>query len=96
MHARLRGSKSLFILYQIINKPDFPSLADEIAEPHPDMNIKVAAFTVSEKSSNTFSVDTHIIVFIVAHFESNYSSYYSSYSLIRTSIVATILTSGAY
>ena len=34
-------------------KPDFPSLADEIAEPRPDMNIKVAAFTVSEKSSNT-------------------------------------------
>ena len=33
-------------------KPDFPSLADELAEPHPDMNIKVAAFTVSEKSSN--------------------------------------------
>ena len=32
-------------------KPDFPSLADEIAEPHTDMNIKVAAFTVSEKSS---------------------------------------------
>ena len=35
------------------HKPDFPSLADEIAEPCPDMNIKVAAFTVSEKSSNT-------------------------------------------
>ena len=34
-------------------KADFPSLADEIAEPHPNMNIKVAAFTVSEKSSNT-------------------------------------------
>ena len=33
-------------------KNDFPSLADEIAEPRPDMNIKVAAFTVSEKSSN--------------------------------------------
>ena len=33
-------------------KPDIPSLADEIAIPHPDMNIKVAAFTVSEKSSN--------------------------------------------
>ena len=33
-------------------KPDFPSLADEIAEPHPDMNIKVAALTVSEKSGN--------------------------------------------
>ena len=53
MYARLRGSKSLKPLYQIKLKPDFPSLADEIAEPHPDINIKVAAFTVSEKSSNT-------------------------------------------
>ena len=52
MHALLRGSKSLFTLYQIINKPDFPSLADDIAKPHPDMNIKVATFTISEKSSN--------------------------------------------
>ena len=52
MHARLRGSKSLLTLYQIIIEPDFPSLADEKAEPHPYMNIKVAAFTVSEKSSN--------------------------------------------
>ena len=52
MHARLRGSKSLLTLYQIVNKPDVPSLADEIAKPHPNMNIKVAAFTVSEKSSN--------------------------------------------
>ena len=53
MHARLRGSKSLLILYQIIKiKPDFPSIADEIAEPHTDMNIKVAALTVSEKSIN--------------------------------------------
>ena len=34
-------------------KPDFPSLADEIAEPRPDMNIEVAAFTVSETSINT-------------------------------------------
>ena len=33
-------------------KPDFPSLADETAEPRPDMNIKVAAFTISEKSIN--------------------------------------------
>ena len=40
----------LFTKFKI--KPDFPSLADELAEPHPDMNIKVAAFTVSEKSSN--------------------------------------------
>ena len=43
-------------------KPEFPSLADEIAEPHPDMNIKVAAFTVSEKSSNTFTVQNDIAV----------------------------------
>ena len=42
------------LIYSI--KPDFPSLADEIAEPHPDMNIKVAALTVSEKSSNTVLV----------------------------------------
>ena len=55
IHARLRGQKSLLNLYQIIhvNKPDFPSLADEIAEPRPYMNIQVAAFTVSEKSINT-------------------------------------------
>ena len=39
--------------YLLLIKPDFPSLGDEKAEPHPDMNIKVAAFTVSEKSSNT-------------------------------------------
>ena len=50
MHARVRGSKSL--LTHI--KPDFPTFADEIAQQHPDMNIKVAAFTVSKKSSNTF------------------------------------------
>ena len=31
-------------------EPDFPSLADEIAEPRPDMDIKVTTFTVSEKS----------------------------------------------
>ena len=54
MHARLRGSKSLITLYQIISKRDFPSLADEMAEPHLDMNIKVAAFTVREKSSIFF------------------------------------------
>ena len=49
MHARLRGSKSLLTLYQSKIKPDFPSLADEIAEPHPDMNIKVAAFNSKRK-----------------------------------------------
>ena len=51
MHVCLCHPKSLLTLYQI--KPDFPSLADEIAEPRPDMNIKVAAFTVSEKFINT-------------------------------------------
>ena len=30
-------------------------LADELAEQRPDMNIKVSAFTVSEKSINTWS-----------------------------------------
>ena len=49
MHARLRGSKSLL---KLLIKPDFPSLGVEIAEPHLDMNINVAAFTESEKSSN--------------------------------------------
>ena len=47
------GSKSLLTLYQIKIKPDFPSLADEIVEQRPNMNIKVAAFTVSEKSIDT-------------------------------------------
>ena len=32
----------------------FHVLADEIAEPRPDMNIKVSAFTVSEKYINTW------------------------------------------
>ena len=32
---------------------DSPCLADEIAESRPDVNINVAAFTVSEKSINT-------------------------------------------
>ena len=31
-------------------EPDFPCLADEIAKPSTEMNIKVAAFTVNEKS----------------------------------------------
>ena len=47
MHARLRGQNNLLILHQIIIEHDFPCLADDIAEPRPDMNIKVAAFTLS-------------------------------------------------
>ena len=53
MHARLRGPINLSILHQIIKEPDFPCLADAIAEPSQDMNIKVAASTVSEMSINT-------------------------------------------
>ena len=30
-------------------EPDFPCLADKIAEPRPDMNFKVTAFTVNKK-----------------------------------------------
>ena len=47
LHARLRSPNNLFTLRQI--GPDFPSLADEIAEQRPDMNIKVTACTVSKK-----------------------------------------------
>ena len=39
-------------------KPDFPSLADEIAEPRQEMNIKAAAFTVRVTSINTSEVYT--------------------------------------
>ena len=44
MHARLRCPNNLLIL-----EPGFPFLADEKAEPRLGMNIKVTAFTVSEK-----------------------------------------------
>ena len=43
---RLRGPNNLLIL-----KPDFPCLADEIAEPRPDMNISYRLDN-SEKSIN--------------------------------------------
>ena len=41
MHAHLRGPKSLLTLYLIYNKT---------WQMNPDMNIKVAALTVSEKT----------------------------------------------
>ena len=55
----LRSPNNLLILHQIINslEPAFPCLTDEIAEPHPGLNIKVAAFTVSEKSINILNTD---------------------------------------
>ena len=43
--------------YLFLIEPDFPCLADKIAEPRPNMNIKVVAFTVSEKSINTTIID---------------------------------------
>ena len=39
-------------------EPDFTFLADEIAEPRPDMNIKVTAFTESKKSYYTHTEST--------------------------------------
>ena len=45
MHARLRGPNNLLFLIE----PDLPCLADEKAKPRPDMNIKVIAFTESNK-----------------------------------------------
>ena len=48
------AQKAYLLFTKLFIKPDFPSLADEIAESHLDMNIKVAAFTVREKSSNTY------------------------------------------
>ena len=52
--ARLK--KLIYSLPNYKKKPAFSSLADEIAEPRPDMNIKVAALTVSEKSSTTINI----------------------------------------
>ena len=47
---RLHGPNDLF---KILIEPDLPCLADDIAEPRPDMNIKVTDCTVSEKSINS-------------------------------------------
>ena len=46
-------ARTTYLLFAKKIEPDFPFWADELAEPHPDMNIKVAAFTVSQKSYNT-------------------------------------------
>ena len=39
-------------LYQLKIEPDIPYQTDEIAEPQPDMNIKVAAYTVTQNLYN--------------------------------------------
>ena len=64
MHARLCGSNNLLTLYQNKIETDFPSLADEIAEPRPDMNIKVAAFTVTQKLYYIFMSDRCFDIFL--------------------------------
>ena len=58
------AQKAYQLFTKLLIKPDFPSLADEVAEPHPDMNIKIAAFTVSEKSSN-ITLHIHSIINLV-------------------------------
>ena len=40
-----RSSNLLFLSPNYKIEPDFPCLADEIAKPRPDINIKVTAFT---------------------------------------------------
>ena len=45
-------------------EPDFPFCADEIAEPRPDMNIKVTAFAETKKLHYT-RISAHVFVFIV-------------------------------
>ena len=53
MHAHLRGQTTYLFFTKLSIELDFSCLTYEKAEPRPDMNIKVAAFTVSEKSINT-------------------------------------------
>ena len=51
MHTCLRGLNSLLIIYQI-DRTCFPVLTCEKAAPRQDMNIKVTAFTVTNKLYN--------------------------------------------
>ena len=67
MHVCVAQTAYQLIIYQINRTWFFPSWADEIAKPHPDMIIKVSAFTVTQKfynSCNHFfgeqAIDTHV------------------------------------
>ena len=54
--THVSAAQTTYLLFhQIINRTcsDFLCSADEIAEPRPEMIVKVAAFTVSEKNINT-------------------------------------------
>ena len=77
MHARLRGQINFLILHQII-----PCLADEIAEPRPDMNIKGAAFTVSEKSINRMQIRISLKTSSESHLYTVY--YFALYVVLYT------------
>ena len=58
--------------------PDFPCLADEIAEPRPGMNIKVTEFTVCAKSS----------IIYVDSLEFKIQIFYSPYMILARSFDA--------
>ena len=51
------ATQTTFYLFAL--GPSFPSLANEIDKPRPDMNIKVAAFKVIKKSINTLKSFLH-------------------------------------
>ena len=55
MHARCAAQTTYLFFTKLWIEPDFPCLADVIAELRPDMHIKVVAFTVSEKSIYTYN-----------------------------------------
>ena len=46
------ATQTTYLFFTKLIEPDFPCLADEIAEPRPDRNIKVTAFTVTEKKND--------------------------------------------
>ena len=49
MQAHLHRPNNLLYFTKLYIEPDFLFLADEIAEPRPDMNISVTNFTESKK-----------------------------------------------
>ena len=56
------AAQTTYFFTKLQLEPDFSCLADEIAEPRPDMNIKVATFTLSEKSNYTYHINSKTCV----------------------------------
>ena len=52
------AAQTTYLFTKLLIESDFSFSADEIAESRPDMNIKVASFTVSEKSIKTKVLDS--------------------------------------